>query len=305
MSASTRPAPRSAPCSTPRSTSSDRKKAANRDNARKSTGPRTEAGKARSSRNALRHGFYAESVAIGDQEKQEFESFSDTLIRDLNPRDMTEFTQIERIAALQWRIGRIQKAQTALLETEQLRVFKSIRQSVDRLEAVREQEQDYDPEDRTFTEREQDHIELSNELYRSADDVEPAHALMTLAGDESAALERLSRLEQRLDTQLQRAWKQLKVLQDPEREIVVHPSPLIEAMDRRSETEQGSESDSPPDPASAPNEATDIAILEDPTVYEADRGMALQAVSCRNPAKGHGAGQSPLASQVLQERSCE
>src|SRR5579871_5074741 len=47
---------------------SERKLAANRSNARASTGPRTAAGKARSSRNALRHGLSAKAVpdpAIG------------------------------------------------------------------------------------------------------------------------------------------------------------------------------------------------------------------------------------------------
>jgi hypothetical protein len=41
---------------------SERKLAANRGNARRSTGPRTTAGKSRASRNALRHGLAAMSV---------------------------------------------------------------------------------------------------------------------------------------------------------------------------------------------------------------------------------------------------
>ena len=40
---------------------------ANRENAKKSTGPRTEAGKAASSRNALKSGMHARSLVIFDE----------------------------------------------------------------------------------------------------------------------------------------------------------------------------------------------------------------------------------------------
>jgi hypothetical protein len=42
----------------------DRQIAANRENAKRSTGPRSEAGKARSARNALKHGLSAEHVVM-------------------------------------------------------------------------------------------------------------------------------------------------------------------------------------------------------------------------------------------------
>ena len=46
--------------------------AANRRNAQNSTGPKTAAGKARSRRNAEKHGLYAESTVIAGESSSEF-----------------------------------------------------------------------------------------------------------------------------------------------------------------------------------------------------------------------------------------
>jgi hypothetical protein len=301
-----------------RSKASDRQKAANRANAAKSTGPRTEAGKARSSQNAIRHGFYSDVVAVGDVEAQEFDSFRDVFIRSINPRDALELTQAERLAALQYRIGRLQRAESCLMQEEQVRLFKSLRDRFKRLEETREDEKDWDPRDRTFTEVQEQDIEFTNGLYTKPDDIEPCYALMRVAGDDalSAALERLSRLEQRMDTQLQRAWKLMRDLQDPDRPIGGEPSVLLSQIDRRAEQAERrrEESDASEEPeqqveqsenASVRNEANGTAIVEDATGYAACRSTAVPAVSGCSPAKGQSAGQSSLASRVLNEKPRE
>ncbi len=89
---------------------SPRKLAANRANARKCTGPRTAAGKARSSMNALKHGLLARSVVIPNdpaESAQEFESLRDALIQDLAPAGMQEVLLVERMAATYWRLRRL------------------------------------------------------------------------------------------------------------------------------------------------------------------------------------------------------
>ncbi|THD68256.1 MAG: hypothetical protein E7813_11515 [Bradyrhizobium sp.] len=60
---------------------SDRKIAANRRNAKKSTGPRTEAGRRHSRRNALQHGL---AVAIGSQPsfREDIEALAKALVGD-------------------------------------------------------------------------------------------------------------------------------------------------------------------------------------------------------------------------------
>jgi len=52
----------------------DRQIAANRANAQKSTGPRTQAGKAASSANAIKSGVYAQSTLIPGEDPAEYEA---------------------------------------------------------------------------------------------------------------------------------------------------------------------------------------------------------------------------------------
>jgi hypothetical protein len=72
--------------------------AANRRNAQKSTGPRTDEGKACSATNALRHGGYARANAITasvlDEDPQEIDTLIDAIVEELDPG-----TPMESIAA--------------------------------------------------------------------------------------------------------------------------------------------------------------------------------------------------------------
>ena len=56
--------------------------AANRENAQRSTGPRTEGGKRRSRRNALRHGLTAETVIEELEDTEDYRAFEATIIAD-------------------------------------------------------------------------------------------------------------------------------------------------------------------------------------------------------------------------------
>lgn len=63
------------------------KLAANRENAKKATGPRTAEGKANSARNALKHGLLSRNLLFrdGDGSRQEFAVFLENLRRDRQP----------------------------------------------------------------------------------------------------------------------------------------------------------------------------------------------------------------------------
>ena len=59
---------------------------ANRANARRSTGPKTASGKARSSMNGLKHGLTAETIVIGDEDPAQFERLRKALEERFEPR---------------------------------------------------------------------------------------------------------------------------------------------------------------------------------------------------------------------------
>ena len=63
---------------------------ANRRNAKKSTGPRTTEGKARSSRNAVTHGIFCQDVVVQDEDRQTFNQLRYELIAEHRPQTITE-----------------------------------------------------------------------------------------------------------------------------------------------------------------------------------------------------------------------
>ena len=63
---------------------------ANRANARHSTGPRTPAGKAASTRNSTRHGFRSQSVLLPGDDPAEYEALLVELREHFDPTDLTE-----------------------------------------------------------------------------------------------------------------------------------------------------------------------------------------------------------------------
>jgi hypothetical protein len=81
--------------------------AANRLNAKKSTGPKTDKGKTFSSQNSMKHGFLSKVVVIKDADGQETQDEFDDLHADLRnyyrPQTYLEQQYVERIAVGFWR----------------------------------------------------------------------------------------------------------------------------------------------------------------------------------------------------------
>src|ERR1700731_1831168 len=91
---------------------------ANRENARRSTGPRTEEGKRRSRRNAVRHSLTAENVIDVLEDPENYKAFEATIIADYDARTAVERELVLRLASLLWRIRRATSIETDLLRIQ-------------------------------------------------------------------------------------------------------------------------------------------------------------------------------------------
>ena len=91
--------------------------AANRKNAKKSTGPRTEEGKQRAQTNAVKHGLTARVVLLSSEKHEDYKQRAEGWFDSLQPRDGLEVVMAERSfhAALQLdRLVRTRSAQACL-----------------------------------------------------------------------------------------------------------------------------------------------------------------------------------------------
>ena len=88
---------------------------ANRNNAKKSTGPRTEEGKSRASKNALKHGILARDTVLPGEDPADFDSQLSALEADIQPANSLEFELVRQIVDAQWRMRRLTRLETGFL----------------------------------------------------------------------------------------------------------------------------------------------------------------------------------------------
>jgi hypothetical protein len=91
----------------------EKQQQANRRNARKSTGPKTPEGKARSSGNALTYGIFGQGLFIAGENPEEYAELLRGLNEDLRPVGALEIIHVERIAMAVWRQRRLMRAESA------------------------------------------------------------------------------------------------------------------------------------------------------------------------------------------------
>ncbi len=108
----------SAPLAQPESRTTLRRREANRRNARLSTGPRTTAGKRRSSQNALTHGLCAATAIPPCEDGPTFNMFLDELRKEMQPATVMQNILFPQIANLIWRLRRLPEAQAELFQLE-------------------------------------------------------------------------------------------------------------------------------------------------------------------------------------------
>jgi hypothetical protein len=94
---------------------SERRIEANRKNAQRSTGPRTQEGRARSSMNALRHGITGQVSITTVEDRAAHDKFFQEIIDRLRPEDPLELQFAALIAEDFWRLQRIRAVENDIL----------------------------------------------------------------------------------------------------------------------------------------------------------------------------------------------
>jgi len=166
--------------------SSQKQIAANRQNAQKSTGPKTEEGKETVSQNAIKHGLTARQDVIGTESQEFYDFRRDQMLADLAPTGPIEAMLAERIVSLSWRLDRSVTIQTQVIDTL-LEDFERVHK-----EAVK----DYDP---YYPSRQNPDLKLGGAARNDIRD--------------NKVLDRLLMYERRIERSLYKTMAELKNLQ--------------------------------------------------------------------------------------------
>jgi hypothetical protein len=184
---------------------------ANRHNALKSTGPKTETGKRQSRRNALRHGFTAETVLEPLENPEEYRAFENAIVSEYLPHTPVEQELVHRLASIYWRLRRASSIETGLLrmQGEILHAFQSARRNAAKLSGGEGESQPPAAPDSEFPRdagsggnREPELYPLVGEPHATNASRDVAISFLRLANLENDIVDRLSRYEAAL-------WRQL------------------------------------------------------------------------------------------------
>jgi hypothetical protein len=100
--------------------SSQKKIDANRANARKSTGPRTAAGKAASRANAYRHGMRARSVIMPHEDQDQYHKLYNSYCQEFPCTTPHEQFLVKQLTDAFWRLERLKGIETTLLDQDEV-----------------------------------------------------------------------------------------------------------------------------------------------------------------------------------------
>lgn len=209
---------------------SERRKAANRANARRSTGPKTKAGKQAVRLNGIRHGLLSRDVVLPDEDADAFEDLGNRVRADLAPVGPVEEFLVQRMVNAMWRLRRLEMVEVGVfhwriygIKVEQLtRKVRSFEKTA--LELL--------PFGETVISDKASHAEATEELGRVWQQRERDEVLLGRAIDADAAnsdsFGKLARYETSLERSLYKALHEFQRLQAAR---LGQPVPLPEAVD--------------------------------------------------------------------------
>jgi hypothetical protein len=176
---------------------------ANRRNALKSTGPKTEAGKQQSRCNAVRHRLTAETVIGALEDAEDYQAFEATIIADYDAQSAVERELVLRLASLLWRLRRASIMETGLFEiqAEHLRGYRQARRLLPHSRYVvhavlgRRESESHDVHDGSPNDKNNVETLPAFAMTSNGAAVEFARCFLRLANLPNFALDRLSRYE--------------------------------------------------------------------------------------------------------------
>jgi hypothetical protein len=144
-------------------------------NGARSNGPATEAGKAASSQNSLKHGLTSSRVVLPHESQDEFDRLEASFISRFKPYDEVEHELVHEMASARWRLRRIEAMEAALFR-----------------KAFKQQQEALGPD--------ADPMEVQDAAYAEV--------------AESKSLRMLSRHQSQLRRCYEKAWRELELIQE-------------------------------------------------------------------------------------------
>ena len=201
----------------------ERQKAANRANARHSTGPKTQGGRALVRLNALKHGMLASDVVLPGENADAFEDLRRQVWAEYSPVGPVEELLVDRAVKIIWRLWRLDRVETALFDWR-VRVLK-VGQLTTQIDSYKAQLFPDCPT--TYITDETAHREAQEELARAIRERDGDDVFLgrTLDADarQGDVLSKLARYEKSLERSLFRTLEELRQLQDRRRNRLAPP----------------------------------------------------------------------------------
>jgi hypothetical protein len=246
---------------------SEAKLRANRMNAQKSSGPRTETGKAASSRNAMTHGIFCRDLLVLNENAEDLQSLKQDAVQRMSPRDGVELQLVEQWVGNCWKLKRVESAEKRAFDELAGKIARSNR-----------------------TEKELYH-KLDSNL---PDPQDATHAMRKLLED--GTLDKYQRYQQRLFNNMLRCMRELRQLKKEESETPVPEVRDSAAPNEPTADEPTTSQNEPTAPAAKnpQNEPTDPpkpklelnlppSLVNEPTPRAARLNAAVEAALPRLP----------------------
>ncbi len=107
-----------------------------RANGARSRGPATAEGRARSSKNAIKHGLSSRAIVLSNESESDFEKLLESYLAQFNPQSEIETSLVEQLVAARWRMQRVWAIETALLDLEMVEQKDAVDQKYEAIDEV-------------------------------------------------------------------------------------------------------------------------------------------------------------------------